>query len=377
MDYAAHHFCRTASIMASKDPMWKLFISQTLLDRLQAMRELTTDVRQNEDIEAIHQMRVASRRLRAAIDVSNQAITKKQRERWYANIQKITSSLGRSRDLDVQIDFVAGYLEKLESTKDRPGIERLLLRLRQSRERYQPKVVNAIDRFEQNPAIEKMAKRLHEMILDASRATDQANALGPFKQAGVQINKKIEELHAYRPFVDRPTMNTQLHEMRLCAKRLRYTLEVFGPTYPDNALGPATNTARKLQNLLGKIHDCDNWIDMLPVFYTAESKRHEDFLGHRRGLKRIETAIENLTAYQVDQRRQAYEKFASFWHKTDQRGLWQELDKILSGAETTQPESPAVRRSTPGRATTPKPAPTPPAAIDITPPRRATRPVEN
>ena len=175
-------------------------------------------------------------------------------------------------------------------------------------------------------------------------------------------------------------MNTQLHEMRISAKHLRYTLELFAPTYADDALAPTVRAARKLQNALGKLHDCDMWIDMLPRFYDAESVRHEKFHGHRRGLKRIETAIENLTEHQRTQRQQVYERFASYWHKAEAKGVWVELRDLLDNPPApltpTTADQPPVEDDTPEHPGHPSPPPHEPI-VEVKTGLRPTHPMDN
>ena len=84
---------------------------------------------------------------------------------------------------------------------------------------------------------------------------------------------RLEELRSFAPRALDPTEIEALHDMRIAAKRLRYVLEITEP-----ALGPAARqgakTAKKLQDLLGDIHDCDV---MLPrVHAHTDRLRVED-----------------------------------------------------------------------------------------------------
>ena len=57
--------------------------------------------------------------------------------------------------------------------------------------------------------------------------------------------------------------------MRIAAKRLRYVLEIVGPCFGPEA-DAARDAARRLQSVLGEIHDCDV---MLPRAWGIESLR--------------------------------------------------------------------------------------------------------
>jgi hypothetical protein len=75
--------------------------------------------------------------------------------------------------------------------------------------------------------------------------------------AALRIAKqRVADLLAFDAAVRDPANVRELHDLRIAAKRLRYTLEVLG-----SVLGPAAgvveNEARALQDLLGEVHDCD------------------------------------------------------------------------------------------------------------------------
>ena len=73
-----------------------------------------TGVKEAQDIEYIHRMRVASRRLRAALPLFSSCFPDKQYTKWMKEITKITRALGDARDADVQIAFLQKSLKKIQ-----------------------------------------------------------------------------------------------------------------------------------------------------------------------------------------------------------------------------------------------------------------------
>lgn len=73
---------------------------------------------------------------------------------------------------------------------------------------------------------------------------------------------RIDEVYSYDGLVADPTNVTELHDMRIACKRLRYLLEIFGVAFGAD-LRPFTAEVAGLQDLLGDIHDCDVQIPML------------------------------------------------------------------------------------------------------------------
>ena len=84
---------------------------------------------------------------------------------------------------------------------------------------------------------------------------------------------RLDELLSFGEASRDPERVTELHDMRIAAKRLRYVLEIHEPLFGFTA-GRAARTVRDLQDLLGQIHDCDEMIPM--VRRHARSLRRED-----------------------------------------------------------------------------------------------------
>jgi CHAD domain-containing protein len=100
-----------------------------------------------DDIEGVHDVRVASRRLRAAMDVAVNCFPSE----WYRPLQRtakrITGALGAVRDLDVQIEAFA--YERLNSPPEEwPGIDRLLSRLEADREQARQSMLEFLERLD-------------------------------------------------------------------------------------------------------------------------------------------------------------------------------------------------------------------------------------
>ena len=72
---------------------------------------------------------------------------------------------------------------------------------------------------------------------------------------------RLDELHGFIPAALDPANVTELHDMRIAAKRLRYLLELSEPLWGGDAKRAAKDV-KGLQDLLGEIHDCD---ELLPL----------------------------------------------------------------------------------------------------------------
>jgi CHAD domain-containing protein len=73
---------------------------------------------------------------------------------------------------------------------------------------------------------------------------------------------RLAEVESFAPAVTDPADERALHDMRIAFKRLRYVLEVTRPVFGD-AADEAIASARRFQDLLGAIHDCDVMVPMV------------------------------------------------------------------------------------------------------------------
>jgi hypothetical protein len=67
---------------------------------------------------------------------------------------------------------------------------------------------------------------------------------------------RIAELYSYAPVVTHPDAGVALHDMRIAAKRLRYSLELFRPELGKNGQRQIERV-KALQEALGTLHDHD------------------------------------------------------------------------------------------------------------------------
>jgi hypothetical protein len=83
---------------------------------------------------------------------------------------------------------------------------------------------------------------------------------GPLRDNVLRIvDVRADEVRSFSPAVLDPRNVEALHDMRIASKRLRYVLELAEPVFGDTA-GRGAKRAKKLQDLLGEIHDCDESI---------------------------------------------------------------------------------------------------------------------
>jgi hypothetical protein len=82
------------------------------------------------------------------------------------------------------------------------------------------------------------------------------------KNARMIAKVRLEELYSWESYVDNPYNIVELHNLRIAAKRLRYTFEVFEDALPV-ACKPIHEELVRIQDELGELHDTDVMIALL------------------------------------------------------------------------------------------------------------------
>src|SRR3954468_7332641 len=89
---------------------------------------------QSRDMKLLHDLRVASRRLRAVLEVFGPAFPRRPHANVLKEVKRAADALGAARDLDVQIDFLETFLDAA-GPEEQPGVAVLIQRLRSERDR--------------------------------------------------------------------------------------------------------------------------------------------------------------------------------------------------------------------------------------------------
>lgn len=84
------------------------------------------------------------------------------------------------------------------------------------------------------------------------------------KNARALARTRLDELYSWSDFVDDPYRIRELHDLRIAAKRLRYSLEIFADVLPEFST-EAVKELTQLQDELGDLHDSDVMIALLRV----------------------------------------------------------------------------------------------------------------
>jgi CHAD domain-containing protein len=204
-------------------------------------------VRIGEDPEAVHQARVATRRLRSTLRTFRKLLEPEWTTRLRDELKWLADLLGAVRDADVLLGRFEGHLEALPEADAEAG-RRLLRGLVERREADRGRLLAA------------MGESRYATLLDDLVAAALAPALLPgADQPAVEVMpalvaKPWRRLRkTVRAAGDDPT-DEELHQVRIRAKRARYAAEAVEPVIGKQAERFA-DAAADLQDVLGDQHD--------------------------------------------------------------------------------------------------------------------------
>ena len=225
-----------------------------------------------ENIEGVHQVRVSFRRMRSALTLFRDAVPKESTDAWGDEMRWIAGELGNARDLDVFIDEALGPATTMLPL---PGAARLreLAELRRAQV-YKVNVAAMLDspRFkefcdafpawldardwEQASLKKKQAKRLQTGITSYARKL---------------LDKQERRVLSAGTHVNRDD-STEMHQLRIECKKLRYAAEFFRPLFED--MDVFIGHMKGLQDLLGVMNDVSVTRGLIDNLFS-DSQEHD------------------------------------------------------------------------------------------------------
>ena len=264
---------------AGRKAMW------VQVDRMLAREEA---VRDPAETDALKRYRVATRRLRAALRVFRDAYPKRETKPIRAGLSDLADALGAVRDLDVRLEEVERWTEGQEADVV-AAIKPLRDDLAARRQAAAARLARKLD--------SRGHRRLLVSLIEFVTALESNAAKpgpAPDRNVGDRAASSVwtayELLRAYASSVRGADLPT-LHQLRIEAKRLRYTIEFLGDVLgPGRELVIAKLVA--LQDHLGALNDA-----------TLAVATIRGFLGERHtSLSREERAA--VVAYLGDRERE-------------------------------------------------------------------------
>jgi CHAD domain-containing protein len=213
--------------------------------RVAALSRTLPGARKGE-VQAVHQARVATRRIREALPLVARGRTGKSLKK---SVRKLTRALGPVRELDVALM----NLDQLRNSGEvsEAAIARLRQLVTEERQRLGAEMVRLISHYNL-PKFQKKAVEAAARGPEASGARDPRRIAAALGRAA----RRAEGLHAAIDNAAGIYLPDRLHRVRITVKKLRYALEIAQDLSGSRATA-RVRTLKRVQDLLGRMHDLE------------------------------------------------------------------------------------------------------------------------
>ena len=282
------------------------------------------------NIEELHDMRVATRRMRAAFDIFQPAYEPKTIKPFMRGLKATGRLLGSVRDLDVFMEKAEHYLAGL-SDGGQGGLDPLLDEWHAQRTAARDRMLQHLDSPEFEDFKQEFNLFLQTAGAGAASTSERPGEPLPFSQEAVRfavpvlIYTRLSTVRAYDQILENASIQ-QLHALRIEFKRLRYLLEFFSEVLGEEAR-QVVNEIKGLQDHLGDLHDADVACQILNQFLEGWDTRQAS-----RSLQERQNP-EPIVAYlgaRYAERHHLLVSFPSEWQKFNRPELRRDLAQAIA-----------------------------------------------
>jgi CHAD domain-containing protein len=261
--------------------------------------------------QAVHEMRVAARHLEVLLRTfrgfgPSWAVSARPR------VHGLIKRLGAVRDCDVQLAYLGDVLTSLEDD-ERKAFEPMRARLAAQQVEARSRLLRALD----SPTIRHWVQEWHRHLGAGAPGSTRAQRATTAEVARTLVRDAARALRKRARRIDEDSAPDDYHEVRIRAKRLRYTLDAFADLYGEAAQSYA-KALGKLQTVLGEYNDA--------------SVREKRFTALVTGGPRLPASTSFLAGRLVERDVQAFnrcrKKFGKAYRRVRGR-RWRELDETM------------------------------------------------
>jgi CHAD domain-containing protein/CYTH domain-containing protein len=218
------------------------------------------------DPEALHDYRVALRRLRSCLRAYRKNLRATVTRKSLRQLRRLARATSASRDLEVHLAWLGEQLDRVGEA-ERPGVSWMIGRLTAAKSRAREQML-ALDGRLFSRVHDRLVSQLSEfqttIRLDADprpRSTAAVTA-GRVRAASQRLENRLRGIQGY-------ASEAEIHRARIAAKHLRYLLEPFARGRPE--VDTVTDRLKGLQDSLGDVHDAHVFVaDLREALPEAE-----------------------------------------------------------------------------------------------------------
>lgn len=256
---------KTALVGLTPDDPIEEAARKTFWFHFQQMLANEEGTRQGEDIEALHDMRVAVRRMRVALKLFEPHLNAEMLRSFRRGLRRTGRVLGQVRDLDVFAEKTDAYLADKPAAQ-RPDLSPLMEAWTAAHSEARTAMLTYLDskryrRFKNDTT--QLLQNEARFGLPHFNAKGEAQPYRLRHMVPILIYQRLAEVRAYDEWVRKPDVPIdRLHRLRIACKGLRYTLEYFAEILPPKHT-KIIGKVKYLQDHLGDLQDAAVASDLL------------------------------------------------------------------------------------------------------------------
>lgn len=204
-------------------------------------------VRQSEDVEGPHQLRIGLRRLRSALSLFDRVIGRPIADQFANEARWLGHEIGRLRDLDVVLNDIARPF--YADIHQEPGANLVLSTLERHTRDVRADLRHTLSAERVNVFLLGLSELIQTGLHAPSKPDRKLKDL-----ADEKLSKRWNHLLARAEGIERFTTD-QKHGLRKALKKLRYAIEFLGPLYTPASVKRISSRLKTLQTMFGSLND--------------------------------------------------------------------------------------------------------------------------
>lgn len=297
--------------------VWRYHYAQMLLNE--------EGTRRGEDIEALHDMRVATRRMRAAFEVFGQAFEPKVMKAHLKGLRATGRALGKVRDLDVFIEKAQHY-QADRAINGGTDLSYLLQAWHNKRVAARAEMETFLD----GERYRKFCEQFLEFVSTPGEGILHIRASQPVPYLVKDvvpglIYNRMAAVRAFDSILESARLE-QFHALRIEFKKLRYAIEFF-----IEVLGPKAklviNEIKTMQDHLGDLNDAQVASQILRDFLVEWDEHQAQYPVQERSEPK---PVLDYLAYRYQERQQLMTTFQERWQNFNRAELMKNLAEAIS-----------------------------------------------
>lgn len=192
----------------------------------------------------IHDLRVASRRFRAVLELFDPVVPKASKSGLKKSVRELTRTLGGLRNVDEAVLFLESRIKPDASTTIRHALSR-------QRSRELKRIIKALETLNLRSLDKTVRKMIACLNEDCLKELNRFSLLSYFSDASI---KRYLPIHNFLAVSASPENHSSRHALRIAIKKWRYLLEIVAQLL-DRNYTPVLDVLKEYQSLLGRMND--------------------------------------------------------------------------------------------------------------------------